>query len=443
MAAPTYQDARKVAYKRIPNADEQAFIEDARRIREGRLSDTSELTCTGKLRENAEELALAFKEDGEDAFWKLYDIFTVEHPRMGEWIGAIKTVSAPDEKPEETPYQLYPLSHFRSRPKKEWGVEKIVYDRGISLFVGDGGSGKSTLVLDMYLGRACNRAFIGRAVKPAFVVWIAAESIEELWPRAAACLACHNLSEDAADNNFLVLDGRMPFNNTAEVELFIQSVQKQLSEAHVTPETHSIVFVFDTYARCTPGGDENNTQETKLIADSMLSISDAFRCHVTVIHHVNAQGRIRGNTALRDAIDTLWIVTKEGDRIKLHCDKMRGSPEPEDFSLVMRSIVLDENNPDETAPVVSASEEDSTDTETFTPKTQKQMLEILKLHGQLTPSQWQKHCETLYQISNGAFYNHLKNITKGEFVSMPPKEERTRGKRVYYSLSEKGALLVG
>lgn len=346
------------------------------------------------------------------------------------------------EKPKELTYQLQPLSYFKNKPKREWGVEQIVFNRGSSIFVGDSGSGKSTFVLDMFLSRACDVYFINRATKPAFLVWIAGESADELYSRVQAFLACHEIPEDQL-KNFLGLDGHMPFNDIGEVLTFTKEVKAQLADIGVTPETHSIVFVFDTYAKCTPGADENSTQETKIITASIDAIVKDFSSHVCIIHHVNGQGKIRGNGTFKASVDTVWLVSKNENIMQLHCLKMRGAPEPKDFTVESRSIIIDESNPgspDSTAPVIFPSDAKA---EKFIPKAHLQMLQILSSKSQLTSGEWQKLCEEQHNISRSAFYNYIKVLGKEDLINVPAEEEKERGKKAYYSLSPKGVLLLG
>jgi hypothetical protein len=340
--------------------------------------------------------------------------------------------------PTERAYPLHPIGYLKNRPKRDWAVDHILLEKGIAVFVGDGGSGKSTFVLDMDICRACGLDFIGKKTKPAFVIWVAAESIDELYDRVIAMLKCHNLEEELL-TDFLILDGRMPFNHPAEVDAFIQDTREQLAEMGVSTETHSLTFTFDTYARCTPGADENNTQETKTIVDSMLKISEAFNAQVKTIHHVNAQGRIRGNTAFRDAVDTMWVVTKEGSNIKLHCDKMRGKLEPEDFQVEIKSVVLDTDNLEDTAPVIFPMDSSA---EVLTPRVQMQMLDILQASGQLTNGSWAKDCEKAHQISFTTFDRHRKHLLNAGFVEIVGGKP-VKGKRVYYTVTELGATLLG
>jgi len=338
-------------------------------------------------------------------------------------------------------YPLQTLDYFKKKPKREWGVDQVIFDRGSSIFVGDSGSGKSTFVLDMFLSRACDVFFVNKTTKPAFLVWIAGESADELYPRIKAFLACHSIPEEEL-KNFLGLDGPMPFNDIAEVVTFTDEVKEQLATIGVTPETHSIAFVFDTYAKCTPGADENSTQETKIITASIDAIVRDFSSHVAIIHHVNAQGKLRGNGTFKASVDTVWHVAKDGSKIHLHCLKMRGTKEPDDFDVESRSIILDEHNlgaPDSTAPVIFPS---NASAESFIPKVQMQMLQALDSKSQLTSGDWQKLCEEQHDISRPTFHRHLKLLAKEDLINAPADAEKEQGKKVYYSLSPKGALLL-
>lgn len=353
--------------------------------------------------------------------------------------------STPDDlpvsdSPKERTYQLRPLSYFKNMPPREWGVHGIIRVRGTSVFFGNSGSGKSATVLDMMLCRACNVPFIGRKVIPTFLIWVGAESIDEFYPRVIAWLGCHGLSEDDPIN-MLILDRAVPFNNVAEIETFIQEVKEQLAEANV-PDTLPLSFVFDTYARCTPGADENSTQETKVITETIDHVSKAFDAHIAIIHHTNAQDKMRGNTAFRAVIDTAWKISKEGNAITMYGDKMRGAPDGETIYAEMRSIVYDARNPQETAPVVFAPEGIGPETGKDQPslsKPQKQMLEMLYLHGVMISTDWQKQCADAYGIAKSSFYNYLPALTEGTYVNKP--EEAIKGKRVEYQLLEKGLQL--
>lgn len=444
VAAPT---PKVTSLKALPGEHDLAFADLAHKVLTKELRSREEVTKAAtdrKIKSEYKKILEALHivrndEDNADDFWKAYEALTPEHTRLLELRKLIEEPAQEPAQPAALPYKLHPLSHFKNRPRKEWAVHEIVFDRGTSLFCGPGGSGKSAFVLDMYLSRVCNRTFLGRVVKPAFLIWVAAESLDELYPRAQGWLACNNISEDEP-LNMLVLDQRMPLNDVTETEKFVISVKDQLAAINVTPETHSLVIVFDTYSKCTPGADENNTKEVKIIVELIDHIATETSAHVSIICHTNAEGNIKGNKALRDGVDTVWMVSKNNETICLAADKQRGAPEL-DHSIYacMRSIILDENDPTETAPVVFAVDE-SVGSQQFTPNVQKQMLTILR-PGPLGANQWQKACEDEQGIKKSTFFAHQKALIREGLVSAPPAI-KAKGAKIEYAITEKGIELL-
>jgi RecA-family ATPase len=255
MAAPTYQDAHKVASKkRIPNADEQAFIEDARRIREGRLSDASELTSTGKLREYAEELALAFKDDGEDSFWKLYDTFIVDHPRMEEWKTIIETAAAPDEKATKKK-TLINFAELRNRPRPQWVIEGYIYENTIIELYAEAGCYKSFLAFDWSARIATGTYWLGKikTYKQGVVIYIAAEGADGYVARGDAWCEHNNIPFETLAKNLFFWPESLPLTNSAEVGAFIEEVTTTLQGLDQKPQ----LVVIDTLLRCSNGENIN------------------------------------------------------------------------------------------------------------------------------------------------------------------------------------------
>jgi len=239
----------------------------------------------------------------------------------------------------------------------------------------------------------------------------------------------------------LVLEERMPLNDPTETATFIHSTNLQLAEAHVTPHTHSLLIVFDTYSKCTPGSDENNTKDVKSIVEQIDRVCMEMNEHVLIICHTNADGMVKGNKALRDGVDTVWMVDKAHETIRLTNDKMRGAPESPPLYACIRSIILDENNPNHTAPVIFALDEKEGSIQ-FMPHIRLQMLSILQENGTMSTSNWQKQCETIHQIKRTSFFLHLKKLKAEKLISEPP-EGTPKGKQIAYSITERGVELLG
>lgn len=424
--------------KSVPTGNDLAFVETCRKIRAEQIvhADQVAMSCNGRWVEVAQALLESYREDGDDGFWKGWTASANDgRPVMNDWELLVKVAPSPEQGKKDRKYELHPISYLKDRPKKEWGVYQLSYDRGSALWAGDSGSGKSTFVLNVNLSRVCDVNFVGKAVKPGFLIWVGAESVDEIYPRVAAFMACHNLPEEKL-RNVLILDEAVPFNNAAEIQDFIASVKEQMAEMGITYQDFQLIFTFDTYARCTPGADENNTQETKVISDTIDLVCSAFNAHVDFIHHTNAQGKIRGSTVFKAGVDTAWVITKDRETMKLECLKMRGHVEPEPFTVLMRSIVLDENNPDETAPVIFAV--DAASEANKVTNFQMEILQHIKNLGgsEVARTEVMKACEIDRNTEKG-FVNAISGLLGKGLLRMSKEKQRT-----CYSILESGLAVL-
>jgi AAA domain len=230
----------------------------------GREPGSADLAAlTGEAKACIDALVNALHADGVQAVYKAFTALVKDRP----WLGKLASQSpepalegkGAQEVPEEPRYQLHRLDYFKNLPKREWSIEGVLREKGSSVFFGDGGCGKSAVVLSMMLHKAYGLDWIGgRKVKQGLVVWVAAEGEDEIYPRAYAWMLQHGLHEEP---NILYIDEVVPLNNPAEVALFLERLQQQLTEMEITEPISSIVI--DTYAECSPGADENDTKEAK------------------------------------------------------------------------------------------------------------------------------------------------------------------------------------
>jgi AAA domain len=398
---------------------------------------------TGEARACIDALINALHTDGVQAVHKAFTALVKDRPWLGKLASQASTPltqnNLPQREQEEPRYQLHRLDYFKNLPQREWNVEGILRDKGSSVFFGDGGCGKSAVVLSMMLHKAYGREWIGRRkVKQGLVVWVAAEGEDEIYPRASAWMHQHGVQEEP---NILYIDEVVPLNNAAEIAFFIDRIQQQLQDMEVSEPITSMVI--DTYAECSPGSDENDTKEAKILTAAVHQIRKTFDTHVVLIHHTNTGGRMRGSTVLRDYVNTAVKVTKEGGVITLHCDKQRGAPEFEDIRLRMVSQLLSETDPHDTAPVVIAAEAEEAvrgNTETLS-AIQQALLEILGTHQRLTSGDFLRKCVKVEvngaSISESAFYRNVNALVKQGCIAKEVEEEaptRRKKARVWYSV---------
>jgi len=116
------------------------------------------------------------------------------------------------------------------------------------------------------------------------------------------------------------------------------------------------LVVFDTYARCLFGGDENAAKDTGIAIQHCAKIQRGLDCAVTLVHHTNkAERGERGSSAMRGAADAMIEMSDTDGIIRVMCSKAKdGQPwetELYRFLPVLESGVL------LPADVVSESEE--------------------------------------------------------------------------------------
>jgi predicted transcriptional regulator len=92
----------------------------------------------------------------------------------------------------------------------------------------------------------------------------------------------------------------------------------------ITPLKPTFI-VFDTLARCIPGGDENTARDMGLAVRHSALIQRELGCAVTWIHHSNrAERGERGSGAMRGAADAMIELMSNGDGIiRLQCSKVK------------------------------------------------------------------------------------------------------------------------
>src|SRR5690606_38221251 len=115
---------------------------------------------------------------------------------------------------------------------------------------------------------------------------------------------------------------------------FLPEPVQLLDPADVTKLLHTIaaydiepsLIVFDTFARCFLGGDENSASAMGQAVESVRRIQTATNGAVLLVHHTRKGDSVeRGSSALRGALDTMISMRKHGPLVSLSCAKMKES----------------------------------------------------------------------------------------------------------------------
>lgn len=143
------------------------------------------------------------------------------------------------------------------------------------------------------------------------VIYVAAEGAGGLHKRVAAW--CEYSDQPTGALQFIC----------EEVNLLDAASIKALIALSI-PVKPSLV-IFDTLARCIPGGDENSAKDMGLAVRNSAIIQRQLSTAITWIHHTNRADRgERGSGAIRGAADAMIELSANGDSIiRVSCSKLK------------------------------------------------------------------------------------------------------------------------
>ena len=229
---------------------------------------------------------------------------------------------------------IVPVMEFCKKPQPiRWLIKHWLQENSQMMVFGASGSGKTFIVLDMALSIACRQieAWQGFKVKHGSVVYLAGEGYAGLRARIAGWIA-HKSVEDV---DMYVSEEPVDLNAPGGISRTIQEIHSY--------DIEPCLIVVDTLNRFMTG-DENKAQDTKTMLDACAVLQREFRCSVLFVHHTgvaeNAQGRARGSSAWKGAMDIEMCVSKiDGEpQLVLQQTKNKDSELQPDLLLEQRPV---------------------------------------------------------------------------------------------------------
>jgi len=176
--------------------------------------------------------------------------------------------------------------------------------KGLNVLFGPSGCFKSFYMLHQALSIA--------QTEP--VLYVAAEGVSGLNIRIQAW--CDYWRRSADNLHFILHE----INLRETPDDFIKQIKADLPGV--------ALVVFDTYARCLVGGDENAAKDTGMAIQNCAKMQRGLDCGVTLVHHSNkAERGERGSSAMRGAADAMIEMTEADGIIRVMCSKAKdGQP---------------------------------------------------------------------------------------------------------------------
>lgn len=194
---------------------------------------------------------------------------------------------------------FYPASSLAGHPvpKREWLVHNLIPQHTVTLFSGDGGTGKSLLALQLAVAVATGREWIGKPVSAGRVIYMSAEDDDaELHRRLDDILRAKQRTYDDLDGLTLrSLAGEDALLAIDEHFGLIASELFKELDARAADEAPSLI-VIDTLADVYPAN-ENDRAKVRQFVGILRGLAIKRQCSVLLLGHPSLTGISSGTGA--------------------------------------------------------------------------------------------------------------------------------------------------
>ena len=216
--------------------------------------------------------------------------------------------------------QFYSAASLNGKavPARQWLVDGLVPQKTVTLFSGDGGTGKSLLALQLAVAVSTERAWIGNPVSKGRVIYISAEDDDDELHRrvddilrAEGCsysaLAGLTLRSLAGEDALLAVDSQLALMKTALFEEL---------DARAAEDTPALI-VIDTLADVYPAN-ENDRAKVRQFVGILRGLALKHKCAVMLLAHpsltgLNSGTGTSGSTAWNNSVRSRLYLSRISD----------------------------------------------------------------------------------------------------------------------------------
>ena len=217
-------------------------------------------------------------------------------------------------------------------------IEGLIEQQSLCQMFGEPGSGKSFVAIDIACSVGSGKDFHSRPVVRGPVVFVAGEGRRGVVRRVNAWAKVHSIKlNDMSLYVSRTAVGINNGNNLAELKAEIRDIAEEFGSP--------ALIILDTLARNFGDGDENDTRDMTSFIAEVDRLNDEFHCASLIVHHAGhgEKGRARGSSALKGALDTEYKISKQEDRIRMLCSKMKDDDEPEPMCFYLIPVDMGED----------------------------------------------------------------------------------------------------
>lgn len=239
------------------------------------------------------------------------------------------------------------IADVRAVLNGQWLIKHLLPAFGLAVVYGPPGCGKTFVVLDAVLHVAMGRDWAGKPVKPAAVIYIAAEGGHGFANRIVAARMHLNIPDDIAFGLITVAPNLGM--EKGDAALLIKEIKTQVEKLGWTVGA----IVIDTLSRVMAGADENAASDMGRFVRNADLVSKAFHCLTIAVHHTgkDADRGMRGSSSLHGAADAEWEVGSDDHSKTIRVAKQKDGEDNLLWRFILKPVVL---GTDETSENVSS-----------------------------------------------------------------------------------------
>ncbi|UYN92475.1 MAG: AAA family ATPase [Anaerolineales bacterium] len=257
------------------------------------------------------------RDDRMDAF----DEFTNTHSEGGSIrLAVFAAFPTSENRLHNNRFIFNAADAYQAPPQQDWCIEGLLSRRSLSILVGDPGSKKTLLALDLAVCLAMGKPWLGRHTLQCPVLFIDEETGRpRLWARIHAALQAHNAPTDAPFH-YMSLPN-FDLRDPDECQRLMESAQS----------VNAGLIVIDSLASVIRGSDENSVLSLQPFILRMRYLAEAAHTAVLIIHHNNKSGIFRGSSVISAGVDLLLNIESAPDSAHIHLQPLKtrdAAPEP-------------------------------------------------------------------------------------------------------------------
>lgn len=230
--------------------------------------------------------------------------------------------------------RLLTAQQVENQPVPEFLIGDFLVRDTLAQLFGGWKVGKTFVAIDWTLHICTGRSWLGHQVKkPEPVLYVATEGARAFGLRMRAWRQHHGVEEPP--DNLVVHPRAVNLAEPNEIEELMV----------ITDNLKPALVVFDTQSRCTPGIDENASQDQSQIVHNLDAIRNVAGSCMLLLHHPGRQDKShgRGSSAIDAALDTVLKLdgVPSKPELVLKSEFHRDFAPAEDVLLLREQIFVD------------------------------------------------------------------------------------------------------